>query len=72
MTGKKERMRQGEGISDAAMRSLARTLLPSLREFYPKGRNLAGQSRDPEKEPGALKRQAQESFALPNTARFVP
>ena len=33
MTGKKERMDQGEGISDAAMRSLARTLLPSLREY---------------------------------------
>ena len=32
MTGKRERMDQGEGISDAAMRSLARTLLPSLRE----------------------------------------
>ena len=33
MTGKKERVDQGEGISDAAMRSLARTLLPSLREY---------------------------------------
>ena len=32
MTGKKERMDQGDGISDAAMRSLARTLLPSPRE----------------------------------------
>ena len=31
--GEKERMDQGEGISDAAMRSLARTLLPSLREY---------------------------------------
>ena len=26
-------MNQGDGISDAAMRSLARTLLPSLREY---------------------------------------
>ena len=33
MAGEKERMKQGEGISDAAMRSLARTLLPSLREY---------------------------------------
>ncbi len=33
MTGKRKRMAQGEGISDAAMRSLARTLLPSLREY---------------------------------------
>ena len=33
MTEKKERMDQGDGISDAAMRSLARTLLPSLREY---------------------------------------
>ena len=33
MTGKKERMDQGDGISDAAMRSPARTLLPSLREY---------------------------------------
>ena len=33
MTGKRKRMDQGEGISDAAMRSLARTLLPSLREY---------------------------------------
>ena len=33
MTGKKERIKQGEGISDAALRSLARTLLPSLREY---------------------------------------
>ena len=33
MTGKKERMDQGGGISDAVMRSLARTLLPSLREY---------------------------------------
>ena len=31
--GEKERMDQGEGISDATMRSLARTLLPSLREY---------------------------------------
>ena len=34
--------------------------------------SFAGESRDPEKEPGALKRQAQESFAFPNTTRFVP
>ena len=34
--------------------------------------SVEGQSRDPKKEPGALKRQAQKSFAFPNTARFVP
>ena len=33
MTEKRKRMDQGDGISDAAMRSLARTLLPSLREY---------------------------------------
>ena len=33
MTGKKERIDQGDGISEAAMRSLARTLLPSLRKY---------------------------------------
>jgi len=33
MTGKTKRMDLGEGIPDAAMRSLARTLLPSLREY---------------------------------------
>ena len=34
--------------------------------------SFQGEPRDPEKEPGALKRQAQKGFAFPNTARFVP
>ena len=33
--------------------------------------SFASEPRDSEKEPGAYKRQAQESFAFPNTARFV-
>ena len=33
MTEKRKRMDQGEGISDATMWSLAKTLLPSLREY---------------------------------------
>ena len=33
MSGEKERMGQETGISDAALRSLARTLLPVIREY---------------------------------------
>ena len=33
MSGEKERIGQKAGISDAALRSLARTLLPALREY---------------------------------------
>ena len=45
---------------------IAARVLPERQESF------AGQSRDPEKEPGVDQRQAQESFAFPNTARFVP
>ena len=41
-------------------------VLPERQESF------AGQSRDPEKEPGVDQRQAQESFAFTNTTRFVP
>ena len=33
MSGEKERITQETGISDAALQSLAKTLLPTLREF---------------------------------------
>lgn len=45
---------------------IAARVLPERQESF------AGQSRDPEKEPGVDQRQAQESFAFPNTARLVP
>lgn len=41
-------------------------VLPERQESF------SGQSRDPKKEPGVDQRQAQKSFAFPNTARFVP
>ena len=33
MSGEKERIAQETAISDAALRSLARTLLPAIREY---------------------------------------
>ena len=44
-----------------------------LREFYPQRQKpFEGESRNTKKEPGVDQRQAQESFALQNTARFDP
>ena len=33
MSGEKERMGQETGVSDAALRSLAKTLLPAIRKY---------------------------------------
>ncbi len=43
-----------------------------LREFYPKGKgSVKGKSLDTKKEPGALKRRVQKSFAFSNSSKFV-
>ena len=42
-----------------------------LREYYVKGKPFESESRNIKKEPGVNQRQAQESFALPNSARFI-
>ena len=43
------------------------------QRILPQGQKpVKGKSRDIEKEPGALKRQARKSFAFQNTERFIP